>query len=279
MDIGNHELLVRELAIPPRPEVVTVLFEEMASDSPDLARVTRHIAHDVGLAAAMLKAANSPLFRRASKISSVKQAVDLLGMRNVSSIATGLVIRNAIGGEASLPELLRFWEAAESVALLCGHLARELRCLPADEAFTYGLFHDCGIPMLLQRFPRYGAALEMARAERDSMFTQVEDRSIGTNHAVVGYFMARSWGLEEGMSKAILHHHDHDAFVVGVELPERTPDFIALGHLAEWIHHQLVELPEPSDWWHFRYAVQEHLQLDDERLLELLDEAGEVLAA
>ncbi len=280
MDIGKYELLVRDLAIPPRPQVVTVLFEEMSKDAPDLLRVSKQISADVGLAAAMLKAVNSPLFRRNRKITSVSQAVDLLGLRNVSGIATGLVIKHSIGGGDKSPALERFWDSAEKVALICGFLARQLRGIPADEAYTYGLFHNCGIPLLLRRFPTYREALIRANTDREAAtFTAVEDQAIGTNHAVVGYFMARSWHLAEYMSQAILHHHDPDVFSVGESIATEALNLIALGHMAERIDHIGSRSSEDVEWDRFERKVLRHFGLNEEEFTELADDALNALKA
>jgi len=274
LDNEKYAALVKDLAIPPRPQVVSVLFEEMSKDVPDLLRITKQISADVGLAAAMLKAVNSPLFRRSRSITSVSKAVDLLGLRNVSGIATGLVIRHAIGGGDKAPGLERFWDSAEKVALACGFLARHLRGIPVDEAYSYGLFHNCGIPLLLRRFPNYREVLIRANNDPEAAsFTDVEDQAIGTNHAVVGYFMARSWQLAESMSQAILYHHDLGVFAGEHSLPVATLNFIALGHMAERIDFLASRTAEDVEWDRVKRKVLRHFGLNEEEFAELADDA------
>lgn len=279
MDIGKHELLVRDLAIPPRPQVVTVLFEEMSKDGPDLKRVSQQISADVGLAAAMLKAVNSPMFRRSRKITSVAQAVDMLGLRNVSGIATGLVIKHSIGGDKS-PALERFWDSAEKVALICGFLATHLKGIPSDEAYTFGLFHDCGIPLLMRRFPTYKDVLIRANTDGSApSFTAVEDQAIGTNHAVVGYFLARSWHLAEYMCEAMLYQHDTEVFGGKQPVSAQALNLIALGHMAERIDFMASRTSEDVEWHRFERKVLRHFGLNDEEFAELADDAIAALKA
>lgn len=274
-DLNQHEGILRNLAIPPRPQVVSVLFEEMSRDAPDLKRISRHIAADVGLAAAMLKMANSPLFRRDRRLNTVPQAVDLLGLRNVSGIATGLAIRHAMNAGDKGPALERFWDSAEKVALICGYLARQLRGIPHDEAYTYGLFHDCGIPLLLLRFPAYRDALMRANDDRDAAsFTAVEEEAVNVNHAVIGYFMARSWGLSEHMGDAILRHHDVTVFDAGGTVAAVTLNLIAAGHLAEQIDQTLSRSSTSAEWERFGPLVLQHFGLSDAEFAEIAEDAA-----
>ena len=54
--------IVRDLNIPPCPEVLTKLLREMRNDEPDYMMISNLISGDVSLAAAMLKTVNSPFF-------------------------------------------------------------------------------------------------------------------------------------------------------------------------------------------------------------------------
>lgn len=267
--------LVRNLAIPPRPEIVNVLFEEMSRDEPDLARVGQKIAADVGLAAAMLKVANSALFGGSGRARSVYQAIDLLGMRNVSSIATGLVIRHSLGGGKNAA-LERFWDTAEKVAMICAYLAKALRGIPVDEAYTLGLFHDCGIPLLMERFPNYRETLARANRAADRSFFSVEDEDIGTNHGAVGYFLARSWSLHDDLCNAIRWHHEPDVFR-DPEVSETVRNYVGLIHLAQHVQHRQMRSTTDVEWSKFVDAVLGHFALGEEDFINLVDGAQESL--
>lgn len=274
-DLNKHENLLRDLAIPPRPQVISVLFEEMSKDIPDLKHISRQIAADVSLAAAMLKMANSPLFRRDRRINTVPQAVELLGLRNVSGIATGLAIRHAIGAGEKAPALERFWDSAEKVALICDYLARQLRGIPHDEAYTYGLFHDCGIPLLLRRFPTYRDALIRANNHSEATsFTDVEEEAVNANHAVIGYFMARSWGLSDGMTEAILRHHDVTVFDADSQPRAAALNLIAAGHLAEQIDRMVSRNSTSVEWNRFQPRVLQHFGLSETEFAEIVEDAA-----
>lgn len=268
VDMGKHEQLVRELRIPPRPEVVEILVEESAREAPNLQRISRAISSDVALSGAVLKVVNSPAFRRPQPVASVAQAIDLLGLRNVASLTTGLVLRGAVGRG---PSLERFWDSAEKVALICAQLARQLRRASPDVAYTYGLFHDAGIPMLMARFPDYKDVLREANETEAASFTAVEEGKIGTHHAVVGYFMARSWHLPEMLCQAILVHHEVDVLANGSEPPE-VLDLMAIGHVAGHIHHVTQRDSRDVEWDKFEPAALAQLGISDDEFVNLIED-------
>lgn len=268
--------LVRTLTIPPRPEIVTVLMEEMSRDAPNLDRISGKIAADVGLAGAMLKVVNSPAFRRPQPARSVSQAVSLLGLRNVSSIATGLVIRHTLGGGPQ-QGFERFWDTAEKVGLICSFLARALRGMAPDEAFTVGLFHDCGIPLLMRRFPVYRDVLAQANQSAERGFFEVEEEAIGTHHGAVGYFLARSWLLPDDLCKAVLWHHDAEVFV-DPAVDDSVRNYVGIIHIAQHIQHLQMRSTTDVEWIRFSDAVLTHFALTEEDFINLVDEAQEMLA-
>lgn len=277
VDLGKLRQAMRDMTIPPRPDVITALFEEKAKDEPDLARVAKHISADVGLAAAILRTVNSPFMGLPRKVTSVPQAIDLLGLRNTASIATGLVLRHMVHGDHGAA-MERFWDTAENVALISAFLARRLRGIPPDEAYTYGLFHDCGIPLLLQRFPDYKKTLAHANSADGAEFWEVEEAETGTHHSAVGYFLARSWGLAEDLCRAILMHHEPGVFSAAGET-EATRNYVGIGLLAEHIHHSTARTAEDVEWEKFRASTLKHFGLEDEDYKSLAEDAQSILAA
>ena len=275
--MGNMGEILKEpikqpaLSIPPRPEVINILIAERESEEPDLKRVAKAIMADVGLAGAMLKAVNSPAFGTRRKVSSIAAAVDLLGMKNVATLATGMVLRYMNGNSA--PSMDRFWDTAEKVASVAAYLAGRLRGIPQDEAYTFGLFHDCGIPLLMQKYPDYKDVLAQANQNTVRSFTAIEDESLGTHHAAIGYFLARSWYLSDDLCQAILLHHDIGVFESHPGTSIQALNLIGVGHLAEYVHHTSMRSGVDAEWVKFGTAVSRHFGLDEEDFINLVEDA------
>jgi HD-like signal output (HDOD) protein len=272
MNLEDYAAVLKDLAIPPRPAVVTVLFEEMSKDEPNLGRVTKTIAADPGLSAGMLRAANSPFFGLSRKVSSVPQAIKVLGLTHVANIATGLAIRHALKGGETGQSFEKFWMKAEETGMVCHFLARSLRGFSPDEAFTYGLFHDCGIPVLSQRFPRYRDTLKGAAKATGLQDPGLEADDTRTSHSILGYFLARSWLLPGYICQAILLHHDLEAFDAR-STPDVVRNFIGAGHLAEHIQRRWLGNVNDTEWAIFEAAVMRHFALTEEDVMNLVDRA------
>lgn len=197
------------ITIPPQPQIMVDLQFEQYMPDPDLETIAKLISQDPGLSGALLKLVNSPHFGLSNKIGSIQRAVNLLGSRSIINLINAQSIKGEMSDE-TIVTLNRFWDTAQDVANTCLTLAKRTGIQAADEAYTLGLFHDCGIPLMLKRFPNYMEVLEeaYAKAGEETRVVDTENHTFNTNHSVVGYFTAKSWRLPEHLSAAIANHHN-----------------------------------------------------------------------
>lgn len=225
------DALIKTIRIPPRPSLLADVQAILATDDPDPRKLADVIANDVALSASLLKLANSPFFGLRLKAKSVANAVSLLGMQQCGLLMTGIIARQSIQIE-KIP-LVKFWDFSAKRAQAMSHLARRMKVCPVDLAHTFGLFCDIGIPILLERFPDYQETLNLANQEQAEKFTAVEQQRHATSHTAIGSLMARTWGLPEDVSLAILLHHDY-ACLEDTSTDERVRSLVALALLAEY---------------------------------------------
>ncbi len=231
--------IVSDIGIPPCPAILTKLLRESNEDEPDFGRIGRLISSDVSLAAAMLKTVNSPFYGLGRKATSIQQALVLLGLQNVTRLITGLLLRQVFAVSNSTV-MEHFWSVSSRVAAITAHLARNLRCADRDEAYTFGLFRDCGMPLMACKFPDYADLLEKDPCAHEQALLDAEENRYAVTHALVGYHMASSWFLSPALCQAILHHHDAGALKRdGETLKGRQ--LVALGMLAEHIDALLAD--------------------------------------
>jgi HD-like signal output (HDOD) protein len=268
---AEAEKLIASVSIPPRPSVVAAVMEERNSADPDMGRIGKLIAGDVGLSAAMIKTINSPFYGLRMKVTDIDRAVAMLGMKNVVSLVTSLSLRNAVPTQG----LDRFWDSAARTALVAAYLAKQLGGAAKEDAHLFGLFHDAGIPLMLRRFEDYKETLKQANMENARAFTDVEDERHGTNHAAVGSLLATSWQLPEHMRNAIALHHDLGIYQSS--LPAESLNLIAITHLAEHIESAHSRLSDDAEWHKTGTATLAHLMLDEEQLEEITRDAREML--
>ncbi len=266
---------LKGITIPPRPQVLVSLGKEMAKDDPDLLQISRLIGGDVGLTAAVLKTVNSPFFGLRSKISSVAQAVSLMGMKTANQIATGLMLMNAIPGEKQ--SLEPFWDNAEKTANISTYLASVLPRIAKDDAYSFALFHDVGIPILMQKFPDYRKTLELAAHAPDRPVTEMEDELHATNHATLGYLLAKSWFLPATICEGILRHHDATAFDDRDSISPEARTLIAVTCLAASLNDAVTRMRKNLQWEQMGARVLKHLGLVEVEYLDLKEEVAAVM--
>jgi len=239
------DALIKSIAIPPRPALLTEVQKEMATDDPDLGRIARLVGMDVAMTAAVLRSVNSPFYALSRTATTLDQAVALLGLRQIGTLVTGFAMRQAIKGDSA--NLTRFWDVSTKRSFALSRLARGLRGVEVDVAQSFGLFCDVGIPLLMQRFPDYGATLRAANQSESQAFTEVEQATHRTDHAMIGALMARSWGLPRLVCDAIRLHHDYSVFQ-DPNVDEAVTRLIAMGLLAEVAIQRFARLNSSFEW-------------------------------
>lgn len=270
------------ISIPPQPQIMVDLQFEQYMPDPDLETIARLIAQDPGLSGALLKLVNSPHFGLANKIGSIQRAVNLLGSRSIINLINAQSIKGEMSDE-TIVTLNRFWDTAQDVAMTCLTLAKRTSIQAVDEAYTLGLFHDCGVPLMLKRFPDYMEVLEAsyANAGMDTRVVDTENRTFNTNHAVVGYFTAKSWRLPEHISSAIANHHNALA-IFRDESSRNTQlkNLLAVLKMAEHIcasHRVLGNQAQDHEWDVVGPLVLDYIGLseyDFEHLKQTIRELG-----
>jgi len=228
--------IVKEIGIPPCPAILTKLLREARADEPDYRRVGRLVGGDVALASAVLKVTNSPFYGLRTKAASVQQALVLLGLSTVTHLVTGLLLRQAFSGSRGA-YMDRYWKTSMASSLISALLCRETARGDCGIACTYGLFRDCGMPVMLQTVPIYKDIFDGSALTPGEPVLEVENERYMTNHARVGAQLARTWHLPEYLCFAILHHHDvPHADEVLAQAGAESLVLIALGLAAEQIY-------------------------------------------
>ena len=274
--------VLQGISVPPQPQIMVDLQMEQVMPNPDLRTIAKLISHDPGLSGALLKLVNSPFFGLTNRIASIQQAVNLLGCDTVINLINAQSIKGELTDEA-IVTLNRFWDTAQDVAMTCLTLAKRIGYHSPDEAYTLGLFHNCGIPLMIKRFPNYMTVLEEAYASAtdERRVVDTENRLLNTNHAVVGYFTAKSWNLPLHLCEAIASHHNALAiFTEDSSRDAQLKTLLAILKMAEHIcssYRVLGNQPDDFEWQSIEQLVLEYVGLseyDFENLRESIRDMG-----
>lgn len=230
---SDIEQVLSTIDIPACPAMAQEALAEAQKDAPDLNRLARSITADPALSAAALKLANSALYGSGG-ISSVPKAIERLGTNNVVCVIVSVALRSSITGLPAA-ELERFWNRVLLSSTAAALIARRHYGISPDAAYTYTLFHDAGIPLMMRRFPAYGEVLVKAR-ESGEPLAKAEASYFPCTHPVIGMLLTRNWGLPRVLGQAIRFHHEPDLYALPPKtLPNECRALIAVAQVAEQI--------------------------------------------
>ena len=258
--------ILQGIKIPPQPQILVDLQMEQIMPDPDMDRISKLISQDVGLAGTILKVVNSPFYALKNRITSVQQAVSLMGLNSVINIINGLSIKSQMSDE-TIVNMNRFWDTANDIAQVSMSIAKQVGYPNPDMAYLLGLFHNCGIPLLMARFDNYLEIMEESYAHPEMRVVDVENQRMNTNHAVIGYYSAKSWNLPKLLCDVIAEHHSATRyFATNDHRDSEGKTLLAILKLAEHIcgnFRILGKQTEDLEWQNISAEVMTYLGLGE----------------
>jgi HD-like signal output (HDOD) protein len=274
LSLSATEQTLNGIFIPPCPATLTELMREIKHPEASLEKIAQLISRDAGMLAPLLKLANSPFVGLRTKVTSVMHAANILGLRNIMNLVHNIALRQSLGGEGQSFD--KFWERSTIAASVAEKMAASVPSASREESYIAALFHDCGIPVLMQKFPDYRATV-MAEGKQGIPLCRTEDNHFSTNHAVVGNMLTRSWALPARVSKAILYHHDTTIFTSpGDHAGDDVRDLIGLIHMAECVADEHLHVRD-KEWTIHGENVLAHFGLSEQEFSELKSDMLEFL--
>ena len=245
MDTNDNKAL-RGITIPACPAILTRLMTELKSPLISHKKIAHLISQDVGIAAIVIRTANSPLIGGGHRVASIADAVNMLGFNSLANLVREALLRTSISSENA--SLERFWDSSRYTAIANKRVAGIVGRVNPDTAYTFGLFHDCGIPLLMQRYPDYKNVLREANQNSERVFTDIEEAAIGTSHAILGYYLARTWGLADAVTQGILNHHDYAQIEDPRNLNSEAHRLIAVNVVGEYVASTHLRTVQDAEW-------------------------------
>ena len=213
--------------LPTPPGVVLKILELTRKADVSAREMAAVISLDPGLSAKILRFVNSPLTGVSREVTSLQQAVALMGTRGVKMMALSFSVLGASGSNACVG----FDQEHFSIhSLGCGVAAKVLAAISRQgspqDAFSVGLLSQIGRMVLATSLPQeYAAVLaNVGRVPQD--LPPRETEALGANYAVVGAEILRHWGIPEAMTDVIRAFRD-DAGL------SQAPPMVRLLHVAE----------------------------------------------
>jgi len=223
----------KSLIIPPRPDLLIELQLLMKNPEPELNSLAILIKQDISLYSVLLSVVNSPLYRRNKHISSVEQAIVILGADKVFTLLQSIIMRSSLESSDLLKD---FWNSAIEVAQICSMIAEQFIIIDSEMTYSVGMLHAAGIPLMIQNFPEYHAFHQQHTGLRANKLCTLERDRFATDHYHQGYELTKHWNLDTKVSLSLRYQPITQAVIKDPKhLPTEVPILLALLKVAKAI--------------------------------------------
>src|SRR3989338_7357191 len=210
----KDEILARLHQLPAIPAVVQEVIASFKNADLGSAELARKIAQDQGLSAKVLQVANSSFYGLPRKIGSVQDAVTVIGISCVRSLALSAGFARTFPPVAhGLFDRTAYWQRSFRVA---GYARALAQCLRQDQqmGFTAGMFHDIRELVLDVCIPEQFAGMLERQKTSGLSLVEIEQSELGCDHALIGAEMARRWNFPPEIEHAIHYWRmpEHEPF-------------------------------------------------------------------
>ncbi|MGD9304215.1 MAG: HDOD domain-containing protein [Desulfobacterales bacterium] len=254
------KILEKVSAFPSMPKAGMKLRALLSKKDVSIDEIEKILRYDPGLAANVLRLANSAYFGVPAKVTTLKHAVILLGIKRFSNIAFGAcmnkIMVSAVEGYGLSPGEL--WLHSIAVSTTAEALAKNRKMAETNDFFTSALLHDLGKLVL-------GKFVKAKQPEIDSLvvkgvpFVIAEKEVLKTDHAEIGALILSKWSFPDDLINAVRWHHCPE----GLENSNLHPEIVYLANLlchsngdSESVEDQL-NMPDSS--------VLDRLHIDSEQ--------------
>ena len=193
--------------LPPFPAIATKLLGLLSDEDVAIKKVVDLIKADAALTSELLRIVNSPVYGFASRISSLQNAITLLGFQTVRSFALTASMKRFLHTALRIDLLRRIWRHSLACALLSDELSAVCSSNMGrdDRAYTAALLHNIGCLGLFVAHPgTYADVLESANGQD---LLEKEKATLGIDHCEAGGWLARNWGFPDDLRRVIITHH------------------------------------------------------------------------
>lgn len=261
--MNAQEVLEQIKEIPAMPNVIVKALGIIKDDTSGTKELSEIMAYDQALTSQVLKLVNSAYYGFAQEITSVAKALALLGMTQTKNIIIAVAMKPMLTSQGGRD----MWKHSIRCAVACEYLAEKTGAVDSSDAFTIGFLHDIG--KILLNIADTMLYQKVRTSVKNGMdIIEAENELFETNHADMGFLLAKKWKLSVLLANCIKYHHD--------PLSSSMPQVSALAYVANKISQDEVEEIDET-------IVKEQLGLEISTLMEyrevILDKANSLFTS
>lgn len=241
------EYVLRSNNLPTLPVVASRLITLTGREDTTLADIANLISKDIALSARILKVSNSAFYSFPQKISSINQAVSILGTNAVSNLALSFsFLSMGKGNNKTDFNFKEFWEKSLAGAVAAKLILEQVPDTNTEEIFTSALLGNIGKLIMASTMPDiYDQVLNRLQGYNEQLEIEIEEEIIGVPHYDIGYAVTRHWGFPKSLLLPIKYHNTPQEYSGGDKHISLTINAV---YLAKILTHILYS--DQPDKWH-----------------------------
>lgn len=219
--------------LPSVPAIIFELNKVIENPMASAAQIGRIISKDQGLVTKILKVANSPLYGIPRRVSTIDFAVVILGFNQIKNIVIAISMMESFRdlGDVQFPKK-EYWIHSIMVASAAKRLSDDLNLNCSGEAFTAGLLHDLGLPIVHKYFNKEYTQIFQILNNSELPVDLIEKGIIGLSHCEIAKILIDKWNLPLTFSEVAMYHHSPAN-------AENFRELVAVVHLADYMTNML----------------------------------------
>ncbi len=228
-----RDRIERCTSLPTLPSVALRVLALCQQEQLDLNQIAGVIANDPALSAKLMRTANSPIFALRREVTTISNAVSLLGINAIRTLVLSFSLTRACQ-TGNRPGLRDYWRRSVLSALAARALCQGPTFGMREEAFLGALLQDIGMLVLAQTLgPQYTRILETAQRDHDKLIA-LELDGFGCDHAQVGSWLLGRWRVPPILAQTVLESHGVRSSDDGRSGPGQLSKIVALsGRFAD----------------------------------------------
>ena len=278
--LREAEILAAINELPALSAVVTQILSMVDSNLSSAGDLEALVKQDMVIAGRLLKLVNSPFFGLQYPVSSITQAVAIIGMGSLKSLVIAASTSSLLMSDLSAYGFKQngLWDNSIATAALSRHIAGMIG-VDKDEAETYflgGLMRDIGMLIIGPFLQRLDVKISYGELGGESDIIFREREALGYDHSWVGARISEKWNLPENLHKVITAHHQQFKL-----LDPEFQQMVAVVRLAERLAYKqgVGVLPDHPFDRDINAEIINKAQLDADGFKQLIADLPEILDA
>lgn len=207
-----REIVKKVKDIPALPSATSKVLLMIGDPKIHILKIADLIQQDFSLATRILRMANSAYYAQGRRITTVLEAIVLLGLNTVKELliaaSTYQILNKKV--EGYLLEEGDLWKHSLCCAMASEIIANECNSVVKDKAYIAGLLHDVGKLILAHNVEDELIKITEVVEKEQVSFDVAEEKVIGFSHALLGAKVLQKWHFPEEIVNAIEFHHKPD---------------------------------------------------------------------